>query len=125
MDIGDKNSIAFIIGERAGRDLRVVNVYVGGELITCYDNTAYVPQFVHSIAREATDIADRNISEQYSFLNWGPTTDNVSARGVLEGSNLRLTCDLRDGKKVSISVPADKMVAIYREAADALRALHA
>lgn len=125
MDIGDKSKIAFIIGERAGKDLRIVNVHVGGELVTYYDNTAYVPQFVHAIEREALDIENKNISDEYRFLNWGPTTDDVSARGVWEGGNLRLACDLRDGKTIEVSVPAEYLVAVYREVAIALRALHA
>jgi len=125
MDIGDKSKLAFVIGERAGQDLRMVNVYVGGELVTYYDNTAYVPQFVHSIEREALAIENNNISDEYVFLNWGPTTDDVSARGAWEGGNLRLTCDLRDGKKTEISVPAEYLVAVYREVANALRALQA
>lgn len=125
MDIGDKSKVAFIIGERTSHDLRVVNVYIGNELVTYYDNTAYVPQFVHSVECEASDIENRNISNEYSFLDWGPTTDDVSVRGVLENNDLRLTCKLRNGKLIEITMPIEYVVSVYREAASSLRKLHA
>jgi hypothetical protein len=125
MDIGDKSKIAFTIGDRASQDLRVVNVYVGDELVTYYDNTVYVPQFVYSIESEALDLEKSNVSNEYFFLNWGPTTDDVSARGVLEGGNLKLTCELRNGKLIMVTIPIEYMVSVYRKVASELRQLHA
>ena len=125
MNIGDNSKIGFIIGQRTSRDLRIVDVYVGDILVTYYDNTAYVPQFIHSIESEASDIEKRNISDQYFFLNWSPTTDDVSARGELDNDNLRLTCELRNGKVIEITLPIGYVVSVYREAASKLRELHA
>ncbi|MGB4812825.1 MAG: hypothetical protein WBP13_10170 [Methylophilaceae bacterium] len=125
MNIGDTNKIAFIIGERTSRDLRAVSIYVGGELITYDDNVAYVPQFIHSIECEAADLEQRNISNEYFFLNWGATTDGVSARGLLEGDHLRLNATLGNGKLIEITLSIKYVISIYREAANALRELHA
>jgi hypothetical protein len=125
MNIGDNSKIGFIIGERTSRDLRIVDVYVGGVLVTYYDNKAYVPQFIHSIECEASDIENRKISDEYLFLNWGPTTDDVSACGEMENDNLRLTCELRNGKLIEITLPIEYVVSVYREAASELRELHA
>jgi hypothetical protein len=69
-------------------------------LLIYYDNAVYVPQFTYSIECEASDIEKGNISKEYCFLNWGPTTDDISASGILENGNLKLTCELRNGKLI-------------------------
>lgn len=125
MDIGDKSIVGFTVGERISQDQRLVNVYVGNELVTFYDNTVYVPQFAHSVEYEASDIEKRNISEEYFFLDWGPTTDDVSARGVIDGDILKLHCELRNGKLVKVEMPIEYVVSVYREVVSELRKLHA
>ena len=125
MNISDNSKIGFSIGEKTSRDLRVVDVYVGGELVTYYDNTVYVPQFIHSVETEASNIEVGNLSSEYFFLDWGPTTDDVSARGQVANDNLKLSCELRNGKFIEVTLPIEYVVSVYREAASELRKLHA
>ena len=85
---------------------------------------AYVKQFIHSIEAEVFVLERKNISNEYFFLNWGSTTDDVSARGLLDNNNLSLNCTLGNGKRIDITLPIDYVTSTYREAANALRQLH-
>ncbi|MES9854495.1 MAG: hypothetical protein ABW170_21990 [Candidatus Thiodiazotropha sp. L084R] len=125
MDIGDKHKLAFVIGERSGRDLRVVDIYIVNELITFYDNTAYIPQFTYSIECEATDIENKNIYDDYFFLDCGPTTDDVKARGFIEEGCVHLHCELDNGKIVEAKLPVNYVITIYRSVAKTLREMQA
>lgn len=125
MKIGDKHKIAFVIGERTDRDLRRVDIYIANQLVTYFDNTTYVPQFVASIEYEASGLAKGNIGNEYVFLNWGPTTDDVVARGVLDENSLKLHCELGNGKEVNIRLPVAYVISVYRSTTNALRELHA
>ncbi len=125
MRIGDKDKFAFIIGDRTSRDLREVDIYIANELITYYDNAAYIPQFAFSLECEASDIENRKVSNDYVFLDWGPTTDDVVARGVVDNKNIQLLCKLDNGKEIDILLSTDYVVSVYKDAAKTLREMHA
>lgn len=89
-------------------DLRTVDVYADGRWLTCDDNVVYLPQFIGSLnddldwaitpegdKRDTPPFPDRSPVENHremlrlaiddndlhlfhSFMDWGPTSDNVS-----------------------------------------------
>ena len=89
-------------------DLRTVDVYVNGRWLTCDDNVVYLPQFINSLNsdldwvispvgdkrdrppfsdlspvenhREMLRLADddNDLHLFHRFMDWGPTSDNVS-----------------------------------------------
>ena len=125
MVIGDKSKVAFIVGRRTSRDLRVVDIYVGNILVTYYDHTAYVPQFVHSIECDIDDLVGKKIDHSDRFMDWGPTTDDSYVKGVVEGANITLICRLVSGEFVIVEMPTQQLIETYQSVAKELRALHA
>jgi hypothetical protein len=117
--LGEKDRFAARIGERAGPDLRQVDLWAAGQWLTCDDNTVYVPQFKAAVARSAEWVRSgcaepvpfaglspesahrrllakiRNMEDDVwqfrPFTDWGPTTDNVLSFVFSAGTDLLLT----------------------------------
>lgn len=114
MLLGSKERFALELGEWSG-GLRRVDAWAAGQWLTCDDNMAYVSQLrwsvqhdharLHSItyspppfpglspvAVHRQFLADDNgLREHWRFLQWGPTTDNVTAHLFPDGGHLALT----------------------------------
>lgn len=114
MRLGDKSRFAVEIGDWHGGLCRV-DLWAAGQWLTCDDNWAYVSQFRHTVQSDcawlvagggsptpfpglslaATHrrlLADsEGLREQWWFLLWGPTTDNVSAHLFRDGDHLTIT----------------------------------
>jgi len=116
MIIGDLDTFAFDVGRKEGKDLRRVDVVIGGRYVCCDDRVVFVPQFSFDLERSLKKIQSQvagqleNIlggrtpeeahrfivsttSEEsenfykpeleevwptFRFMNWGPTTDNLT-----------------------------------------------
>jgi len=99
---GDRERFAVEVGPALGEfRLRVVDLWVAGVELCCDDNQAFVPQFGFSMEREITRLLsdnDRSLPhlelspeenhrrlwaggdyDPYTFMDWGPTTDNLLA----------------------------------------------
>lgn len=111
---GSKERFALELGEWSG-GLRRVDAWAAGQWLTCDDNMAYIPQLrqsvhhdharLHSITDSPPPFPglppaavhrqflanDDEMPEQYWFLHWGPTTDNVIAYLFPSGDHLALT----------------------------------
>ena len=122
--IGNKETFAFVIGDKINRDLREVNIWVSNELVTYIDNTAYLPQFISSLEKELADLKDGNVDSEYIFLNLGPTLDDVSARVELDGNMVFLKCLLYigDGKIVTLRMDKDELMGSYETCIEQLKA---
>ncbi|MFI7060162.1 hypothetical protein ACIBL3_04190 [Kribbella sp. NPDC050124] len=109
------------VGDWAGPALRRVDLWAGGEWLTCDDNMAFVPQFRRSVARTAAwlraghgwalpfaglsaaaahrrliagtgrEEEDDALRRRFHFGDWGPTTDNVEAFLFRDGERLEIT----------------------------------
>ena len=102
-------------GRRVDGGLRRVDIWVAGQWLTCDDNMAYVPQFRLSVQRDLARLDsvapapfpglppaaihqqlltdDDGLGEQWWFLHWGPTTDNVLAYLFRDGDRLVITME--------------------------------
>jgi len=102
------------IGERYG-GLRRVDLWAADQWLTCDDDWVYAKQFRHSVQTDCARLDsggglprpfpglspaaahqrlladDEGLGEQWGFLRWGPTTDNVSAYLFREGDRLVIT----------------------------------
>jgi hypothetical protein len=114
--LGSKERFALEVGERRG-GLRRVDVWAGGQWLTCDDNMAYVPQLRWSVQHDRARLDsiksspspfpglppaavhrqlladDEGLREQWWFLQWGPTTDNVLAHLFRDGDHLVITVE--------------------------------
>jgi hypothetical protein len=112
--LGDKSRFAVEIGNWHG-GLRRVDLWAAGQWLTCDDNWAYVKQLRHSVQADCAWLTsgggsptpfprlssaathrrlladDEGLREQWWFLHWGPTTDNVSAHLFRDGDHLTIT----------------------------------
>ncbi len=111
---GHPSQFAIEIGPPTSQ-LREVDLWAAGVLLTCDDDLAYLPTFSWSMEATLTWLLkdhDRSLPypelspeenhrrlqlgeyedrERFFFLNWGPTTDNVLALLFRRGTDLILT----------------------------------
>lgn len=114
--LGSKERFALELGEWRG-GLRRVDAWAAGQWVTCDDNMAYVPQLRWSVQHDRARLDsitdsprpfpgmspaavhrqllanDNGLRDQWSFLEWGPTTDNVLAHLFCDGNHLVLTVE--------------------------------
>lgn len=113
--IGDKQTFAFETSRRdkyLTHQVLTVDIYIAGKRLTVQDNAVYVPQFLGDIdaaqrhmrndlgwLQYRDDLSDMNLTEghlhlaktQPSFLNWGPTTDDISCQLIAFRNSLWIT----------------------------------
>jgi hypothetical protein len=105
-EFGDKSRFAMVVGEidPANPDMRVVEIWAGGQEITCDDSDAYLPTFCRrvdgaivellsdldlsppwpelsfeEVHRRLNAVDDGSREQYWVMLHWGETTDNISA----------------------------------------------
>ena len=105
---GDRAKFAVEVGRLEPPDLRVVDLWAAGKLLTTDDNTAYVPSFSWSMRKSAAEVRRQEVKpcpfpgrspeqnyqlldadqtefrEQYWLMHWGETVDNVSSYTYLD-----------------------------------------
>jgi hypothetical protein len=105
---GDRATFGVEVGQCKGPDLRIVDLWAAGTLLTTDDNTAYAPSFSPFLRSSAAQVHRREIKpspfpehspeqnfqrlyadqtefrEQYWFMHWGETVDNVSSYAYLD-----------------------------------------
>jgi hypothetical protein len=106
---GNRATFAVDVGPLDSSDLRTVDLWAGGTLLTPVDNMAFVPAFTHLMRSSAARVRQGKVpnrpypwlspeenfrrlhadqtefSERYWFLHWGETVDNVAAYAYLNG----------------------------------------
>ncbi len=122
MDIGLRSKLAFSIGEKHSPTLRNVDIWLDSVLLTCFDNTVYLPGFINSLKNELADIENNNIDDSYIFFNHGPTTEDVVTRAALNKQSIHLSCILNSGEKVEKELPLSLVISTYKKCISALEA---
>ncbi|MEU5695250.1 hypothetical protein [Actinosynnema sp. NPDC020468] len=122
--VGDRSRLALEIGpvDPAGAGLRTCTLWLDGAIATPFDNTAYVPQFAHSLR---VDAAHYRAGRWPDFACWGPTTDDLSARLHPDGTlryRVRSRIDGVGDREGSVRLGVDEIVAVLEEAAAVLTA---
>lgn len=113
--IGNKDTLAFVLGDKIDKELQNIDIWIANELVTFVDNTAYLPQFISSLESELDDLKSGNVDSDYIFLNLGPTLDDVSVRVELHGSQIFIKCCLYtdDGKIFSVKMNKNELMESY------------
>jgi hypothetical protein len=151
---GDRTKFAVEVGEPRSPDLCVVDLWAGGKLLTTDDNVAYLPSFRLSLRATAAQVRRRDLPpcpypgrtpeeiyrllhageterrERFWFLQWGETTDNISAYAYLAGDLVIVFAYWRPehplpadrGSVFVARIPPDEFATILEEAADRLDA---
>ncbi|HEX7301484.1 hypothetical protein [Lentzea sp.] len=121
--IGDRSLFALEIGPAdPDGSLRTCTVWLDGAIVTPFDNTAYVPQFVNSLR---VDVARYRAGRLPHFAHWGPTTDDLAAEWGPDGAveyRLRSRIDGVDDREGSVRLSVDEVVAVLEEAIGVLTA---
>ncbi|RTR34227.1 hypothetical protein [Shewanella atlantica] len=115
MEIGNKNEFCFVIGEAKDTDIQVVDIWLSGSLVTYFDNSVYVPQFLESLRQELSILESGSIPAGYIALALGPTTDDVSARFKIIGPDLEISFELGESQPKVTHVSLSSTIAAYRE----------
>jgi hypothetical protein len=152
--LGTKERFALEVGEWCG-GLRRVDVWAAGQWLTCDDNMAYAPQLRVSVQHDRARLdsiknspspfpglppaavhrqllADSDgLREQWWFLQWGPTTDDVLAHLFRDGDHLVITVEFcreehlrrhpeHIGAVFVAEIEAEELAGILQDAAAAL-----
>lgn len=122
--IGDRSRLAMEIGpvDLDAVQLRTCTLWLDGAIATPFDNTAYVPQLVHSLR---ADVARYRTGQSPDFANWGPTTDDLHAELRPDGTlqyRLRSQIDGVGDREGVVRLHVDEIVAVLQETADVLSA---
>lgn len=152
---GNRATFAVEVGEKQSQALRVVDLWAGGKWLTTDDNSAFVPYFSRAMRSSAARVRHREIKpcpypgrtpqdvfallhadktelrEQFWFLQWGETVDNVSIYAYMEDDHLVIVFafwrtnhpfpqDL--GKTFFTRLSPEEFAATVEEAADLLDA---
>jgi hypothetical protein len=152
--IGDRATFSIEIGEITPPSMRVVDLWAGGKWLTTDDNTVYVPSFFWYMRGDADRVRRRDIKpcpfpgrspeeifellradqtefrEQYWFMRWSETVDNVSMYAYLDGDLVIVFQFWRPthlfpeelGKIFVARIPPDEFAATVEQAADLLEA---
>ncbi len=117
--MGEKNRFAVEVGDWAS-GLRRVDLWAADQWLTCDDNMAFVEQFRRSVEETAVSVRSGHVPplpfaglspvathqrfktatdddpicelrEQFWFLHWGPTTDNLVTYVFRDGDHLVIT----------------------------------
>ena len=110
---GARGDFAIEIGPFTTADLRVVELWAAGIELTCDDCHAFVPQFCRALDRARAQVAaprpyprpgltaeenhrrlraaEDDEPERHRFLDWGPTTDNLSSFLFADGADVAIT----------------------------------
>ena len=124
-EIGNKNELAFVVDDSLKNGLLKINIWVNNELITYIDNMVNLPQFITSLEHEFNFIKNNEINENYVFFNFGPTTDAVEARAIIEKENIKLSCKLNNGKNINAVFSFIQFVSTYEEIINKLKSINA
>lgn len=122
--IGDRSRLALEIGpaDPDESQLRTCTLWLDGAIATPFDNTAYVPQFAHSLR---VDAARYRAGRSPDFAHWGATTNDLAAELHPDGTlqyRLRTRIDGVGDREGTVALPIDEIVAVLEEAAEVLTA---
>jgi hypothetical protein len=152
---GDRATFAVEVGESTSADLRVVDLWAAGKLLTTDDNVAFLPHFRRVLRETAGTVRDRRVPprpypgrtpediyrllhaddtefrEQFWFMHWGETVDNVSSYAYLEDDLVIVFAFWRAahpfpadlGQVFVARIPPDEFAATLDEAANLLDVL--
>jgi hypothetical protein len=142
------------IGEVESHQLRVVDLWLAGKRLTIEDNYAFLPFFIRVMRSSAAQVRRGDVKpcpfpgrtaeeifwllradetefrEQFWFMQWGETVDNVSKYAYLEDDLVIVFAFWRPdhpspddlGKVFIARIPPEEFVATVEEAADLLDA---
>ncbi|KUJ46996.1 hypothetical protein [Micromonospora maris] len=151
---GDRATFAVEVGRVGSHQLRVVDLWAAGKRLTTEDNWAFLPFFIRVMRSSAAQVRRRDVKpcpfpgrapeeifrllhadetefrEQFWFMRWGETVDNVSMYGYLDDDLVIVFEFWRDDhpfaedlSKVFIArIPPEEFVATVEEAAHLLDA---
>jgi hypothetical protein len=148
---GNRATFAVEIGPPQGLELRMIDLWAGGQWLTRDDNVAFVPFVERAMRATAQQLRQRDLPgcpfpgrapqeiyrlldddgelrESFWFLQWGEVVDNVSLYAYLDAHLVLVFQFWRDAvptgtarEVFTASVPVDEFVASVESAADALR----
>ncbi|MFG1834245.1 hypothetical protein [Micromonospora chersina] len=151
---GDRATFAVEVGEIQPPSLRAVDLWLAGKRLTTDDNSAYVPFFASALRSSAAQVRRRDIKpcpfpghtpeeiyrllhadeaefrEQFWFMQWGETVDNLSRYAYLEDDLVIVFAFWRAshpvpghlGKVFTARIPPDEFASVVEEAAGLLDA---
>ncbi|TYB37841.1 hypothetical protein FXF50_13030 [Micromonospora sp. AP08] len=151
---GDRAAFAIEVGEIQPPSFRVVDLWVAGKRLTTDDNSVFVPFFASALRSSAAQVRRRDIKpcpfpghtpeeifrllqgddtefrEQFWFMQWGETVDNLSRYAYLEDDLVIVFAFWRAGHPVpgdlgkvfTARIPPDEFASVVEEAADLLDA---
>ena len=78
---GHLESLLFKVGNyvEGASDLRAVEIWSQGQILTPTDTVAYLPSYIHALKRDLLWVQDERSMSVEWFLNYGETTDDISA----------------------------------------------
>ncbi|MEU8210334.1 hypothetical protein AB0B85_14175 [Micromonospora sp. NPDC049044] len=152
--LGDRATFAVEIGGAEPQQLRVVDLWAAGKRLTTEDNYAFLPSFIRAMRSSAGQVRRRDVKpcpfpgrtpeeifrllqeddtefrEQFWFMQWGETIDNVSKYAYLDDDLVIVFAFWRPnhpfpddlGKAFVARIPPEEFVATAEDAADLLDA---
>ncbi len=111
---GDRSKLCFDVSDTLENGLLKIDIWCANKLITYFDNMAYLPSFTQSLRRELEFLQGSSLSNA-PCLNYGPTTDDVSARITKNGNMVNIEFQFDDTEKNHLIIEAEVLAGIFRE----------
>ncbi|HEY0921660.1 hypothetical protein [Rheinheimera pacifica] len=111
---GDRSQLCFEVSDTLENGLLTIDIWCANKLITYFDNMAYLPSFTQSLRRELESLLGSSLSNA-PCVNYGPTTDDVSARITKNGNMVDIEFELDDTEKSHVTIEAEILTGIFRE----------
>ncbi len=124
IEIGNKNTLCFVIGDKSEGELQEVDIWASNNLLTSVDNMAYLPQFIFSLQNEKAVIESGEIDDNYIYFSLGPTTDDASGNITISNNIAKLSFDI-NGINCSTSLTVGELLLIYSETIKHLQGIYA
>lgn len=122
LDVSNKK-FHFNVGNKVGKNLCQIDIWLGDVLLTPIDNIAYLPQFIASMEYELKQLQQREINSDCFFLDLGPTTDDCSSRITLQGNIAEIHFVLETNREYKLNIEVDELISIYQCVINKLSAL--
>ncbi|MFL1455852.1 hypothetical protein ACJO5Y_15565 [Marinobacter sp. GN3S48] len=105
---GNLESLLFKVGNYVdgASNLRIVEIWSQGQILTPVDTAAYLPSYIHALKRDLLWVQDERSMSVEWFLNYGETTDDISASATKRSD--RVSIEFKENRVCPPTVSIDK-----------------
>jgi hypothetical protein len=126
MIVGDREKLAFAIGKNnPNSQLRKVEIYLLGKIITNENNMAYLPSFIWALHCDIKQLKERNAVSAMGFMELEDITDSFHLRVLLNNGRLIIKQFKNQQMSIACILPVGYVIQTFTQAVKVLEACNA